>query len=119
MKVEYRYSERERKYINNMKNGYSFSQFCAVIQKIWLKIHACHRELIDLYCKQAKLNKKEDSNWGICINDMSYLPEKLFDCSVGMVRKMRNGVKDPDGTCKTCPYFIQEEEIKNLYRKGE
>ena len=118
MEIEYKYKEEDQNFYK-LKNGNIYERVCYNIQVIWSKIHACHKELITLYCAQAKLNKKEDSNWGICINDMSYLPEKLFDCSVGMVRKMRNSVKDPDGTCKTCPYFIQEEKIKNLYRKGE
>jgi hypothetical protein len=119
MKVEYRYSERDHIFLNGMTCGDKFSQISANIQKIWLRIHACQRELINLYCKQAKLENKEDSKWGICINNMSYIPEKLFDCSIGIVRKFRHNVKDSDGTCKTCPYFIKEEEIKNLYMKGE
>ena len=117
MKVEYRYTEHDKDFLNNLKSRNKYEQICYKIQQIWSRIHACKYELINLYCKQSNLKNKEDSNWGICINDMSYLPEKLFDCSVGMVRKLRNNVKNPDGTCKTCPYFIQEEEIKNLYRK--
>jgi len=116
MKVEYRYTKYDHEFLNNLRNGDSFQQICYIIQKVWSKIHACEKELIKLYCKQANLQKKEDSDWGICINNMSYIPEKLFDCSVGMVRKMRNNVKINDGTCKTCPYFIKEEDIKNLYR---
>ena len=119
MKVEYRYSERDHKFLNKMKEGDAFSQLCVEIQKIWLKIHACKSEMINLYCKQAGLKNKEDSEWGICINDMSYIPERMFDCGVGQVRKMRNHVLNACGTCKTCPYYIKEEDIKNIYRERQ
>ncbi len=84
-----------------------------------MKIHSCKEELIKLYCVQANIKNKDECEWGICINDMSHIPEKLFDCSVGMVRKMRNNVKNSDGTCKTCPYFMNREDIDNWYRNSK
>jgi len=46
-----------------------------------------------------------DERFGVCINeDKPMLPE-CPECSVGMVRKHRNGVEKDDGACRTCPYF--------------
>ena len=56
-----------------------------------------------------------DDKFGWCINGLPWqeapaitLPYRC-DCSVGMVRKMRNGIEDDDGTCNTCPYFSKEK----------
>ncbi len=125
VKIEYRYTKDDKKFLNELKSKDSEKIFSILsrtnqssyeIQKIWQKIHACKEELIKLYCKQTNIKNKSDCQWGICINDRSYIPEKLFDCSVGMVRKMRNNIENSDGTCKTCPYFISEEDIDNWYR---
>lgn len=123
MKVEYRYSKEDKEFLSGMKkerglieNLFSRTNRSSYyVQKVWMKIHACQKELIRLYCEQSNIENKEDSKWGICINGMINIPEKLFDCSVGMVRKMRNNVKNSDGTCKTCPYFMSEDDIDEWY----
>ncbi len=124
MKIEYRYTKEDKNFLNELKRKTRdiFSACVRTnkssydIQKIWMKIYACKKEIIKLYYEQADIKNKDESKWGICINDMTHIPEKLFECSVGMVRKMRNNVKDSDGTCKTCPYFMSEEDIDNWYR---
>jgi len=117
MKVEYRYTKDNKDFLNTMKKTDMFEKSSYEIQKLWIKIHACEKELIKLYCEQSDIKSKDDCNWGICINNMSYIPEKLFECGTGMVRKSRNNVKNSDGTCKTCPYFMKEEDIDNWYRQ--
>ncbi len=52
------------------------------------------------------------------IKGSMYLKGILFvgkdndDCSVGIVRKMRDGVINDTGTCYSCPYFIPKEIIE-------
>ena len=65
------------------------------IQIRWAKIRALRRELLKLLRKQANTKSKKI---GVCINDLQIVPEKLFDCSVGAVRKFRNQVKYDDST---------------------
>jgi hypothetical protein len=112
MKIEYRYSEKDKSFFSRFKSNDIYDKICLNIQKLWFRIHVCHDELIKLYCKQANIKNKDECRWGICTNDMSYLPEMLFDCSVGQIRKMRNHIRNDDGTCKTCPYFVNEETIR-------
>lgn len=58
-----------------------------------------------------------DEEFGYCINGLPWQPAPAFtlpyksDCSVGMVRKLRNGLteEEDDGTCGTCPYFRKEK----------
>lgn len=56
-----------------------------------------------------------DKDFGYCINGLPDQPRPSLtlpyksDCSVGMVRKMRNGVDNDDGTCATCPYYTKEK----------
>ena len=56
-----------------------------------------------------------DENFGYCINGLPDEPAPALvlpysnDCSVGMVRKMRRGIDNDDGTCKTCPYYFKEK----------
>ena len=56
-----------------------------------------------------------DESFGYCINGLPWepaparvLPDKP-DCSVGIVRKIRRGVSNDDGTCATCPYYTKEK----------
>jgi hypothetical protein len=112
MKIEYRYTEFDKEFLNKLKFGNLFDKICYKIQQTWSRIHACEKELVKLYCKQAYLKNKEDCAWGICINNMLHIPENLFDCSTGQVQKLRNNIKNDKGSCKTCPYFITEEDIR-------
>ena len=50
-----------------------------------------------------------ESEFGYCLNSKEPYRRMLshnVDCSVGMVRKMRNGIDDDDGTCRTCPNYV-------------
>lgn len=116
MKLRYLLSGKDKEYLDTLKNGDTFQQACYHIQDIWLRIHACRKELTELYIKQAGLKKEEDCDWGICINDWTCIPSQLFDCSVGQVRKMRHHVPDSvdDGRCNTCPYFVTKDLIRTL-----
>ena len=51
-----------------------------------------------------------DHLFGHCINSPE--PHKPAlptcpDCSVGMIRKMRNGTENDNGTCGSCPYYLK------------
>jgi hypothetical protein len=50
-----------------------------------------------------------DSEFGRCLNmpDSTLALARCPECSVGTIRKMRNGTND-DGTCGTCPYFEKQ-----------
>ena len=56
-----------------------------------------------------------DELFGYCMNGLPGMPAPcptlthMSDCSVGMVRKMRNGVEHDDATCGTCPYYSKDK----------
>jgi hypothetical protein len=59
-----------------------------------------------------------ESEFGYCINSKEPYEHALArcpDCSVGMIRKMRNGVENDDGMCGSCPYYFdhypKEDEV--------
>ena len=67
-----------------------------------------------------------DEKFGFCVNGFPGSPAPALvlpdcnDCSVGMIRKMRNGLLDSEdnGKCDTCPYYrhplkiIMKEQIE-------
>ena len=75
--------------------------------------------------EEIRLLENLKPDMGFCINFIhrdvkstkkskifSYVPimrKNDEDCSVGAVRKMRDGVTNDDRTCYTCPYFIPKE----------
>jgi hypothetical protein len=123
MKIKYSKELSDVDFIEHMKNM-KYPASVKAIQAKWAKITACKLELINLLSEIANItppknvlgndNKKE---WGICLNSgiLFPVPAKLRDCSVGMVRKMRNSLPEKynDDTCFTCPYFIPENALES------
>lgn len=70
------------------------------------------------YRRLRKKKEKEISEPGVCINFIKIVDKNSGDCAVGTIRKLRNGVENDDGKCGTCPYFLNEEEIRNAHYKG-
>lgn len=62
-----------------------------------------------------------DEQFGYCRNGQPGMPAPALtlptrsDCSVGKVRKMRNGVsaEEDNGKCSTCPYYSKEKPDLN------
>ena len=107
------FDDFNKEYFKKLENGPYYD-----IQIRWSKIKTALRYYKKLYLKQAGA---EDCDWGVCINNMNNdiytpVPEEQFDCSAGMVRKLRNNYPyGDDGKCKTCPYFVSNAEINKIY----
>lgn len=123
MKISYENEPSDDKWNTYMYEN-DYSEHTKEIQLRWSKLRALKLEYLKLYSELANIIPPENEfgydckeEWGLCLNSQILwsVPANLFNCSVGMVRKMRNKVpiKYDIGTCKSCPYFIPSNSIKS------
>lgn len=118
MKIQYKDDDPYANIYHMLKD---YDKHVKEIQIRWQKIETCKIELLKLYSEQANITPPKNDlhngeEWGLCINSSIIfpVPAKMSDCSVGMVRKLRDGVSKEhnDGTCNTCPYFIPRNSLE-------
>ena len=96
--------------MNAMRSGLSITK----AHDNFKRLEKLEEEWNKLILEQA--GEKQTICWGVCINEMKFVPIEMAQCSVGLVRIERSGRVDNKSSfgCGSCPYFVSHIEISNM-----